>query len=489
MTAKNTDQEHTTTEASARSPQSMGRQRRIPRWLLCYVGLTLVGAIVVTMWLWRTPAGKSRFLREVFTDPQLRLVYLGYWCFGLGVVYFLVNLKRLWKSVLGIGGISAVLFFVMLELVGRLMLPSADVPTLPECGLASRKLHHVLLPDTEMVWDHARYSHVKIRTNNDGLRTPYSRAGFLQKDTRIAVLGDSYTFGFMVNEEDSIPGHLEIMLRKQTERPSSVAVLNAGLVSYAPLIERQQFEDIVQHYRPQLTILPLHSNEIANNYQYVQENKGSWDDLHFPYPESWTTLEQKPWEQSISLQLLRATRVLHPLQSLGDALGLETADETQIQRYDYKGFKVEIDGKIETSHFFPMRYTTERLKPYYDETWRQLLAINERCEAIGSKFLLVLLPFGFHYDLNEAPRDLGRINQEYDGSEPFRFAFFDEMTRRGAADGLTVVNLLPVFQATDERPLCFVDDLHYNADGNQVAAKAIAEYILSNNLIDLTPTD
>jgi len=488
MTA-NPDQEHTATGAPASGSQSAGRQQRVRRWLLCYVGLTFIGAIIVALWLWRTPAGEARFVRDVWTDPQLRLVYLGYWCFGLGVVYFLVNLKRLWKPVLGIGGISAILFFLMLELVGRMMLPSADVPTLPECGLASKTLHHVLLPDTDMVWDHARYSHVKVRTNEDGLRTRYTRARFLRKDIRIAVLGDSYSFGFMVNEEDSIPGHLEASMRQHTAEPSSLAVLNAGLISYAPILERQQFEDIVQHYRPQLTILPLHSNEIANNHQYVQENKGSWDNLYFHYPESWTKLEKKPWEQSISLQLLRATRVLHPLQSLGDAFGLETADETQIQRYDYKGFRVEVDGKIETSHFFPMRYAPEKLEPYYDATWRQLLAINERCESIGSQFLLVLLPFGFHYDPNEAPRDLGRINQEYDGSEPYRFAFFDEMTRRGAADGLRVVNLLPVFQATEERPLCFVDDLHYNAAGNRVAAEAIAEYILSNNLIDLTPTD
>ncbi len=488
MTAS-TKPESGATDAPTSTRESSLHQRRARRWLVGYLILSIIGALLVAISHWQTPSDNRGFVRAVVTDPQLRLVYLGYWFFGLGLVYFLAHCKRLWKPVLTIGGISAILFFAMLELVGKLMLPSADVPTLPECGLASRTLHHVLLPETDMVWDHARYAHVTIRTNKDGLRTPYSRAGFLEKDVRIAVLGDSYTFGFMVNERDSIPGHLEAMLRERASTPASVAVLNAGLISYAPLLERQQFEDIVRHYRPQLTILPIHANEIANNHQYVQENTGTWDDLYFPYPESWTKLDEKPWEQSISLQLLRATRVFHPVQSLGEALGLETADETQIQRYDYKGFKVEIDGKIETSHFFPMRYSPARLKPYYDDVWRQLRAIDERCKSIGSKFLLVFLPFGFHYDPSEAPRDLGRINKEYDGTEPYRFAFFEEITRRGAADGVTVVNLLPVFQATDERPLCFVDDLHYNADGNRVAAKAIAEYILSNNLIDLTPTD
>lgn len=476
-----------TNEISQANPRSP-HHRRARRWLLSYVLLSFLAALAHVLFAEDESPG-GRFVNEVVSDPQLRLVYAAYWFFGLALIYFLANLKRLWKRVLIIGGLSAALLFGMLELVGPLMVPADGVPTLSECGLASTRLHHVLLPDTEMVWDHANYADVKIRTNEDGLRTGYTRRAFVSQDVRIAVLGDSYAFGFLVNEAQSLPGFLESRLEKDISADRTVGVLNAGILSYAPLLERQQFEDIVQHYRPQITIAVMHLNEIGNDYQYAQENTGTWDELHFPYPESWTELETKPWEQPVSLQALRESRILHPLQSLGDALGLETADETQIDRYDYQKFQVTIDGHVETSHFFVMRYPAEQLKPYYDATWQQMHALKQRCDAIGSEFVLVLLPFGFHYDAAEAPNDIGRINGEYTGEEPYRFAFFEEMEQRGRRDGVSVLNLLSAFQLTDERPLCFQNDLHYNATGNRVATEAIAEYLFASGYIDRIKSD
>lgn len=473
-----------TTKEGATVRRPRASMRRI---MLIYVKLSAILGVIVYFFSQDRTIEELDVIRTVYADPQLRLVYAAYWFFGLALIYFLANVKRLWKPTLLLGSISAALLFVILEIIGPLLLPAEGVPTLRECGLASTRLHHVLLPNTKMVWDHHQYANIVIHTNEDGLRSAYSRKVFHKQDVRIAVLGDSYAFGFLVNEIDSLPGQLERDLRTTLPSDQNVGVLNAGILSYAPLIERQQFEDVVQHYHPQVTIAVMHLNEIGNDYQYAQENTGTWDELHFPYPDSWTKIETPPWEQSVSRQVLRATRILHPLQTVGDALGLATADETQIDRYDYQKFEVTIDGNIETSHFFVMRYSPEQLKQYYDATWRQFVALNEQCEKLGSKFVLVLLPFGFHYDPQEAPNDIGRINREYTGDEPFRFAFFEEMTRRGHRDGITVLSLLPTFNATDERPLCFENDLHYNAAGNKVAAQAIASYLLEHQMIPPKP--
>ena len=111
-----------------------------------------------------------------------------------------------------------------------------------------------------------------VQTNGDGLRTEYDRQRFQQAETRIACLGDSFTFGYGVQGKDSYPVRLQQALRSQLGQ-ESVAVLNAGVVSYSPLLEDRLLRRVVSHYDPQLVLLMLDATDVGDDYQYEGELK------------------------------------------------------------------------------------------------------------------------------------------------------------------------------------------------------------------------
>ncbi len=48
---------------------------------------------------------------------------------------------------------------------------------------------------------------------------------------------------------------------------------------------------------------------------------------------------------------------------------------------------------------------------------------------------------------------------------------------------LQTLNLLPAFEATTAYPLTFRHDGHWNADGHELVAQAIADYLIDEGMI------
>src|SRR4030095_16199761 len=115
----------------------------------------------------------------------------------------------------------------------------------PLKGLPSSTYHHAYPPNAKMFQGVFEGTPVVVRTNEDGLRTPYTGAQFREYQDRVIAIGDSFTFGFGVRQEGAFPERLEGLLRKAL--PSRhLAVLNAGVVSYSPLLEKLQFDGILK---------------------------------------------------------------------------------------------------------------------------------------------------------------------------------------------------------------------------------------------------
>jgi lysophospholipase L1-like esterase len=82
---------------------------------------------------------------------------------------------------------------------------------------------------------------------------------------RIAVLGDSFTFGFGVHFEDVLTRQLEKLLEREAraERANGprFEVLNFGMPAYSTHEERVLYERIVREYRPDLVLLVMCWND------------------------------------------------------------------------------------------------------------------------------------------------------------------------------------------------------------------------------------
>ena len=98
-----------------------------------------------------------------------------------------------------------------------------------------------------------------VTTNADGLRTdvPRERRAGVQ---RVAVMGDSTTFGWGVDDGGTVTDGLRAAL--DADGGAAVEVLNAGQPGYTTTQAAVFFDAVVQHYRPDLVVLflPLHDH-------------------------------------------------------------------------------------------------------------------------------------------------------------------------------------------------------------------------------------
>lgn len=100
---------------------------------------------------------------------------------------------------------------------------------------------------------------VPITTNAFGLRMREITLGKPPDTVRVAVMGDSCTFGWMVREEDAYPRVLERLLNENS--PRRCEVLNFGVPGYTSYHGLQQYQRLVKSFAPDILILAYGFND------------------------------------------------------------------------------------------------------------------------------------------------------------------------------------------------------------------------------------
>ncbi len=331
--------------------------------------------------------------------------------------------------------------------------------------LPSRTLHHVNRPNLALRDGAGSF----VRTNADGFRSDYTRERFLEHSDRIAVLGDSYTFGLGVDGDDTACAVLERNLRERLGR-DDVAVLNTGVTSYSPLLECLAFREVVRGYQPTLTLLLLDGNDIGDDHKYLRQMLSA-DPARplFDAPEV---------EHSLALTRV-AQPVLAQLKAPFDLLkrffpGLR-------DRRRYYEFELEIGGVLETDRWFILRHPLELTRPYFEATFGHIQDIAHDARAAGSEFVLVVTPRYFHWSDEECPDDWAGGTHRYD--EPFEFVYFEFFDAQAAVADFPIVSLLPAFQASTVFPLVFRHDPHWNENGHELVGESLAEILIQRGFV------
>lgn len=359
--------------------------------------------------------------------------------------------------------------FAFMEAALRILRPEAAAQ--PFRRLPSETLHHRNAPDRSSLG----MGNKRVETNEHGFRTPYSLADFQALDHRVVLLGDSYVFGLGVDGEAAVASVLEEGLRRNLEAVGrggeSVGVLNTGVISYSPLLEKLAFRRVVKEYRPTLTLLLVDANDIGDDHQYANEIvPGTEADPRFDVP---------PLEDS-EPSLCQRSAVCKALGPLWDRLFAKPRQVlTKVfglgrEAYDYYAFEVEVGGKKETDRFFILRHPLDETRPYFDTTWGHVEEAAEEARESGSDFVLVIMPRYFHWNDAECPDNWEK--DRYGVDEPHENAFLEYFDQRSADAPFPVWSLLEPFLAA-EGPLVFDHDPHWNDAGHRVAGEALADWL------------
>jgi hypothetical protein len=402
-----------------------------------------------------------------------------YWLYTYVAVKIILGWRMHRKDILITVG-SVLLILIAAEVAIRIFHP-ADA--LQEFAMwYSPAYHHVNPPSREMYqgFDKAVGSPILVSTNEDGFRTAYSREQFLEYGTRIVMLGDSFIFGVNVRQEIALPQVAESVLRARLGQ-RDLAVLNAGGVSWSPLLEKLLFDEVLEAYRPTHLLLFIDTTDIGDDYEYatiMQQNAGA---RRFPRVGYSLILDSGPNLSDHSALLQRLQWPLAVIKSLTfHPFAMARSDRNPLSIPD-----VHIDGHVENNRFFIYRYPLEKTMPYFERMFDNITAISKSATSIGASFVLVVLPRYHHWNPLESPRNWEGpgLLHFYTGHEPFQYEYFRFFEIKRDQVDFPILNLLPAFQASDEFPLVFENDPHWNASGHRLAANAVVDFLIEAGLV------
>lgn len=131
-----------------------------------------------------------------------------------------------------VGVVSSVVFFALFEDAGR------------------RILEHRLARTHHLDIDHRMRPSAVAGVNSDGIRCDFEADQFTADTFNVIFLGDSFTYGYRVEDgRDAFPAQVERLIRAG-DRDSDVRTINFGWTSSSPLLSERLLRDIGQSIIP-----------------------------------------------------------------------------------------------------------------------------------------------------------------------------------------------------------------------------------------------
>jgi hypothetical protein len=139
----------------------------------------------------------------------------------------------------------------------------------PDLGLGIRSWteHHAMRPG---------YDEPPVKTNSFGLRSPEVAVPKTAGTFRVLLLGDSFTFGFKSSEDAVFARKLEALLRASYHLPSA-EVVNAGVISYCPLLEYLQYRNHLHVLEPDVVVLNFDMSDVQDQLEYSRSTVWAGD--------------------------------------------------------------------------------------------------------------------------------------------------------------------------------------------------------------------
>jgi len=255
------------------------------------------------------------------------------------------------------------------------------------------------------------------RTNADGFR---GREIGEKRDgvPRIAVVGDSYTFGWAVPDGKAYPERTEALLH---EAGRDVEVLNLGIPGYNTVQEWLLLAEVMPRYHPDVVVLGYSMNDAE-----PQANVPPFPATTYRYARSWL------WED---------------------------CKELIVRLYPSAARWLAVQKLIPTNNYLP-GFQPE--SPKWRESREALGRIAALCRQEHTTLLVLILP---------------DFTQRFDAAYPDT-VIHEAVSRWGRELGIETVDLLPRFRNLDHLEYMVVGDGHPNERAHEAFAAALRDKLL-----------
>jgi hypothetical protein len=331
--------------------------------------------------------------------------------------------------------VSLLIALVLCEVGLRLFVPVRSSSELAKL--------HVLRPDKPWLYGMRPNTVVEGRggvrydINADGFRGARAARPKDAGTLRLAVLGDSVTLGYGVNEADTFPS----LLAARLAGPRPIEVLNLGVSGYNPYTESALFADIGPAYAPDVVLVQFCINDLNDPTLHFDASTnaalGALPDAAFPDPR--TRRRPAPFDCH-GLRVCELVRdVIRPRPAADDPAAIRAT----VEPHDPPG-----DTEL---------------------AWiaGQYREIGRTAHSIGARPVLVIFPYATQLGANAPSATAARL------------------TALAAELGWPAIDLLPAYRQAAARGVALFTDLwHPTAAGFRIAADVTADGLRRAGLVN-----
>lgn len=338
--------------------------------------------------------------------------------------------------------VSVVSTFFVIEIVLCSFWPQIFLPSPPGLYLTDADIGHIHTPNFRGRLEGAEFQ-VLVRINQAGLRGKELRP--IKKNTfRILCLGDSFTWGYGSNDENTYPAELEKFL--QIQYPFlDIQVLNAGVCGYGNNEELKLLRKMGKELRPNLIIIQFFAgNDFVDNV--IPANRA------IEVRNGMLYAIQEPGKDRNPLWL----RIIHRLKQKSHLVHLVS------ERIGYLAIRTGILAKIE--HFSCQEFTEKDSSLAVN----LLVEIGEMAQQLGAEKIYLFAP--------EKVQLLVKLGGPLRASKVVKKSA--ELTNSPWIDLTSAL-----IQNNGLDKLYFKQDSHWTPEGNKFVAHVVMKKIIELNLI------
>lgn len=343
--------------------------------------------------------------------------------------------------------------FVVGDALSGGTLSAGHVPDL-ELGIRSWSVHHAMRPG---------YDVPPVRTNSFGLRSPEIAIPKPEERFRILLLGDSFTFGFRAAQDVIFARRLEEMLRSRGY--TDVEVVNAGVLSYCPLLEYLQYKHRLHVLEPDLVVLNFDMSDVQDHLEYSRDLVSSSDGVPLFVKEP--SLGQPPGSLPGLLSFQWVAKRVAALRRRSEAAAQGAPFTRDEDRYLWA-----LD-------------TGPEMAAEVQRTLAPIATLATLLRHHGIPLLVATYPQPWQVSPDATPlppiRDQYAIGREtvHLNDRPFR-----TLERFTGDRGLPFVNATDAFRAHPQPASLFLEqDFHFTAAGHALYAQVLADHLIAHGFV------
>jgi len=381
----------------------------------------------------------------------LYLLFLG--ALALSVAFYrryAVRIQNAWLVVVS----SGLSLMVLDAVTHRLRDVNQYARTLPD-----PIVHHRLWPGTT-TWLRSEDFRASLHVNRYGLRGREPEMPKRRDAYRIVMLGDSFTMGEGVSDDQTFSALLERSLSSRLS--ARIEILNAGVDSYAPILSYLDLRENLLRLEPDAVLLNLDMSDLLQEQYYrslaVRGPGGEITAVPNPRLSGRLTEWLDDWIRR-NLYFLRFV-YLHLRQRLDPEESMEAAVQRRngdLLAYTLNGDDVDRSGE-------------------WRDLFDSIVRIRQLCERRGILFFLTVYPWGHQVNGREwVPGRTYWMSNDATASD----RVFEKIRQECVENRIALIDTVPAFRTYHgDRLLYFRHDMHWTPEGHRVMSEALLEQIL-----------